>query len=345
MAYSLSEENSSTAFPLPLSPYAVSLGFFTGPLDLLLHLVKQQEVSVAEVEMAHVCEQYLATVSQAAKLDLHLAAEYLVVAATLVALKSESLLPQQSFFLDGEALEEGSNFYEELRERLKRYEQVKAQARELNSLPQLGLSTFTRLDRSIFAPREGDGTTETETVHWHIGETTVSLGTAFVKLLRRIGTTLDSIRIQLDPVSIVDYMMRIVGLFEPAEPKSVDEQKVELQKPQTFLQTLVSLARNFGNQSKPTHARGETGAACKPVRGMVIGSFMALLELIRRGIVSVQQQDDSGEISMNLEISPGGTIDQLSLEDEDALDDRVVPLRRLEPVTFYQAKLEEVVGE
>ena len=76
------------------SEFLVNLEFFSGPMDLLLHLVEQQEVEIENVDLSEVCDQYLKIVERSAELDLERAGEYLVVAATLVARKSEAILPR-----------------------------------------------------------------------------------------------------------------------------------------------------------------------------------------------------------------------------------------------------------
>lgn len=92
----------------------VSVQNFDGPLDLLLHLVKERELDIATVPLATVAEQYLAYVSMMEAIDVEAAAEYLVIAATLVFLKSRALLPP----IPAEFLEEGET-PEEVEERLR----------------------------------------------------------------------------------------------------------------------------------------------------------------------------------------------------------------------------------
>jgi segregation and condensation protein A len=92
----------------------VSVANFDGPLDLLLHLVKEKQLDIATVPLALVAEQFLEYVSMMQAVDVEVAAEYLVVAATLVFLKSRALLPP----IPAEFLEEGES-PEEVEERLR----------------------------------------------------------------------------------------------------------------------------------------------------------------------------------------------------------------------------------
>jgi len=93
----------------------VVLQNFDGPLDLLLHLVKEQQLDIATVPLATVADQYFAYISGMEELDVELAAEYLVMAATLVFLKSRSLLPP----IPPEFAQEGEETPEMVEERLR----------------------------------------------------------------------------------------------------------------------------------------------------------------------------------------------------------------------------------
>ncbi len=92
------------------------LDAFDGPLDLLLSLIKEQQLDIATVPLASVAEQYLAYVRTMQALDFEIAAEYLVIAATLVFLKSKALLPP----IPQEFEEEPGETPEEVEERLRR---------------------------------------------------------------------------------------------------------------------------------------------------------------------------------------------------------------------------------
>ncbi|HEY6327632.1 MAG TPA: segregation/condensation protein A [Candidatus Cybelea sp.] len=96
--------------------FRVRLDAFDGPLDLLLSLIKEQQLDVATVPLASMAEQYLAYVRTMQGLDFEIAAEYLVIAATLVFLKSKALLPP----IPQEFGEEPGETPEEVEERLRR---------------------------------------------------------------------------------------------------------------------------------------------------------------------------------------------------------------------------------
>jgi segregation and condensation protein A len=108
-----------TADALPehaATPFRVSLGVFDGPLDLLLSLVKEQQLDIATVPLAALARQYLDYILLMEAFDIEVAAEYLIIAATLVFLKSKSLLPP----IPMEFIAEGEETAEEVEERLRR---------------------------------------------------------------------------------------------------------------------------------------------------------------------------------------------------------------------------------
>lgn len=74
--------------------YDVKLDGFEGPLDLLLHLIQQEEMDINEIQIANITDQYLEYVNLMDQLDLDVASEFLVMAATLLHIKSQSILPQ-----------------------------------------------------------------------------------------------------------------------------------------------------------------------------------------------------------------------------------------------------------
>jgi segregation and condensation protein A len=107
------------------SPYTVTLGVFEGPLDLLLHLIRENEIDIYDIPIAKVTEQYLAYLSLMESLDLDVAGEWLVMAATLLEIKSRMLLPEDP---QEQPDEEPVDPRLELVERLIEYEKFKGAA-------------------------------------------------------------------------------------------------------------------------------------------------------------------------------------------------------------------------
>lgn len=84
----------STAYLAPnQDPFRVNLSLFEGPLDLLLHLIQEQKIEIADIPIAHITSYYLNALSLMQELDLSVAGDYLVMASTLILIKSRMLLP------------------------------------------------------------------------------------------------------------------------------------------------------------------------------------------------------------------------------------------------------------
>ena len=110
--------------------YKVKLDIFEGPFDLLLYLIKKSELNVYDIPIASILEQYLQYLELMRLLDLNIAGEFIVMAATLMQIKSKMLLPQETNPLD-EIPEEEKDPRAELVKRLLEYKQFKEAADQL----------------------------------------------------------------------------------------------------------------------------------------------------------------------------------------------------------------------
>lgn len=124
---------------IPPDALEIFLDAFEGPLDLLLYLIRRQNFNILDIPMAQLTAQYLAYVEQIRQRKLELAAEYLLMAAALVEIKSRMLLPAVK---NGEE-EEPEDPRAELVRRLLEYERIKLAAGKLENLPLLGKDFFT----------------------------------------------------------------------------------------------------------------------------------------------------------------------------------------------------------
>ncbi|HEX5683054.1 MAG TPA: ScpA family protein [Ideonella sp.] len=139
---------------IPPDALEVFLEAFQGPLDLLLYLIRKQNFNILDIPMADVTRQYLRYVDQIRKQNLELAADYLLMAAMLIEIKSRMLLPPKKTD-DGAEPEDPRA---ELVRRLLEYEQMKLAAARLDALPQLGrdfLRAQVTVEQSL-APRFPD---------------------------------------------------------------------------------------------------------------------------------------------------------------------------------------------
>jgi segregation and condensation protein A len=121
-------------------PYTVRLEMFEGPLDLLLHLIRKNEISITDIPIALITEQYVDYLKLMKELNLDVAGEYLLMAATLLHIKSKMLLPTSP----EEEEEGGEDPRAELVRRLLEYQTYKEAATELERRPLLDRDVFIR---------------------------------------------------------------------------------------------------------------------------------------------------------------------------------------------------------
>ena len=119
---------------IPPDALEVFLEAFEGPLDLLLYLIRKQNFNILDIPLAQVTVQYLGYIEQIRKRNLELAADYLLMAAMLIEIKSRMLLPSKKV----DSGEEPADPRAELVRRLLEYEQIKLAAFQLDTLPQVG---------------------------------------------------------------------------------------------------------------------------------------------------------------------------------------------------------------
>lgn len=125
-----------------IESYQVKFDGFEGPLDLLLHLIKQYEIDIYDIPVALITTQYLEYIETMQKLDLNVASEYLVMAATLLAIKSEMLLPNSEITEEDDYEEDDPRA--ELVARLIEYRKYKEAAEQLKEIEGEEKESFTR---------------------------------------------------------------------------------------------------------------------------------------------------------------------------------------------------------
>jgi len=121
---------------IPPDALEVFLEAFEGPLDLLLYLIKRQNLDVLDIPIAHITEQYMQYIAMMEEMRFELAAEYLLMAAMLAEIKSRMLLPRP------ESEHEEDDPRAELIRRLQEYERFKQAAENLDELPRIGRDTY-----------------------------------------------------------------------------------------------------------------------------------------------------------------------------------------------------------
>jgi segregation and condensation protein A len=136
-------------------PYQVRIENFEGPLDLLLHLIKKNEINIYDIPIAMIAQQYLNYLEAMKDLNLTVAGEFLVMAATLLQIKSRMLLPVEESAEDDE---DGPDPREELVRRLLEYKTFKEAARQLDTQERMWRDIYTRPAMSSDAEAAADET-------------------------------------------------------------------------------------------------------------------------------------------------------------------------------------------
>ena len=234
---------------IPPQALQVVLTSFEGPLDLLLYLIRKQNLDVLDIPMLQITEQYLSYINQMEAHQFDLAAEYLLMAAMLIEIKSRLLLPQTQPEND----EPETDPRAELVQRLLAYEQMKLAAQGLDALPRAG-----RDFGWAYLPLEIAQAQRLPEVQL------ADLTQAWLGILSRVKHNQNH-QIEHEAVSVRERMSAIL-------------RKLNAQASCAFSQLF----------------QPELGAA------HVVVNFIALLELVKEGLVRVQQENQFGEIAIVL---------------------------------------------
>jgi len=197
----------SHEFVVAAKAFTVTLPTFEGPLDLLLHLIREHKLDIFDIPIAFVTSEYLAYLERMKELNLDIAGEFLVMAATLAHIKSKLLLPKQETPAD-DVEEEKGDPREELVRRLLEYQKYKAAAEDLARQDLLGRDVFTRQVKPEAVPLD-DG---------DLGLKEVSV----FKLIEALDKVLKNLKpekqhqVTLERVSISDAISRIAELLREA---------------------------------------------------------------------------------------------------------------------------------
>ncbi|ALA51004.1 segregation/condensation protein A [Shouchella clausii] len=242
--------------------YNVKTDSFEGPLDLLLHLIAQAEVDIYDIPVAKITDQYLHYIHTMQELELDLASEYLVMAATLLQIKSQMLLPKpEELFYEDEGME-AEDPRDELVEQLLEYRAFKEAAEQLKEKEAQRSLVHTRPpnDLDAFLSAEEERKLQIE------GVTLADMLGAFQKLLQR-------------------------NAWNAPKTKTVqsEEQSIELR----MNELLDELSAHSGKA--PFHTLYETGNVSQ-----LIVTFLAMLELIKTRAIHCVQEESFAEIMIYL---------------------------------------------
>jgi segregation and condensation protein A len=190
--------------------YAVKLGVFEGPLDLLLHLIRINEVEITDIPVAEIAEQYIEYLDLMRDLNLDVAGEYLVMAATLAWIKSRMLLPIDP--REGE--DDGGDPRADLVARLLEYQRFKDVAGELGDRQLLGRDVFRAHGPDLDGPSEADR--EIEVGLFQLVE-------AFRSALHRAGPSGLAHEVEIETVTVQDRMLVVMDQLGERESCEFEE--------------------------------------------------------------------------------------------------------------------------
>lgn len=252
---------------IPPDALQVVLHSFEGPLDLLLYLIRKQNIDVLDIPMVKITEQYLGYIAQMEAHQFDLAAEYLLMAAVLIEIKSRLLLPQPENTEHDEELDPRA----ELVRRLLAYEQMKLAAQGLDALPRAGRDfAWVYLPLEIAAEQK------------------------------------------LPEVQLADLTQAWLSILSRAKQN----------KSHSVVQEAVSVRERMSAILRQLNAQSvcRFSALFKPELGAahVVVNFIALLELVKEGLVRVVQETRFGEIEVMLASSETVQVEFIGNEAEQA---------------------------
>jgi len=182
--------------------YRVKLEIFEGPLDLLLYLIKKDEIDIYDIPIARITEQYLAYLELMQELDISVAGDFLVMASTLIYIKSKMLLPPDPK-VDGEE-DLSDDPRAELVERLLEYQKFKSAAQMLYSRGEIESACYTR------GPLETDGSNP------EVSTTLFDMLRVFREVLKRAEAQME-MEIARDEMTIAEKLAQIHAMLEEGE--------------------------------------------------------------------------------------------------------------------------------
>lgn len=241
----------------PRDAFRIALPNFEGPLDLLLHLIREHKLDILDIPIALITEKYLAHLELMREINLDIAGEFLVMASTLLHLKSRMLLPREETPAggDGDVSQEPSDPRAELVRRLLEYQKYKAAADQLLGADILDRTVFTRKVRHEQVPLDPD----------------------------EIGLQ------ELSIYKLIEALDRVLKALEPKKQHEVMRERLSLTQAMYNIAAKVRAGEN-GQVTFFSLFEGQR------VRSQVVITFLALLEMCKHRLLRVFQSEDSDDI-------------------------------------------------
>jgi segregation and condensation protein A len=270
----------TNAFGVPTYQYQIRLpGFdFEGPLDLLLQLIERNELPITEIALARIADEYVTYINQLSEVNPAELAEFLVIAAKLLLIKSIVLLPAPP--ARANAAEEAPNAAEELLAQIREYKRVKEAAVSLRERQEQGFHAYT-------SRRVGPNDTILQQVSAALLEQDApspSIGPGSLKLK--------------DLLALVQRRLTQQQQQQLKLPLAASEQDLKVLVRSIKIEDKIQLleTRMEADSNRPVEFTSLFDPASPPGPVEVIVTFMAVLELLRRRLVTVRQDELFGEI-------------------------------------------------
>lgn len=269
----------------------IQLPEFEGPLDLLLHLIQKDELEIINIPISLITDRYLSYLKLMQSLNIDIAGEYLLMAATLAYLKSRELVPQAPEPEDEAAEEDdGIDARQKLIQRLLEYQKYKEAAAQLGGRPVMGRNVWGR----GVPPEQVSG------IPLHSGERLEEI--PVFRLIEALEQVLGRARIKLTHEVVIERI-------------SITDKINEL---------VDRLGREANFTFSSCFAFVETPMSLEELRHQVVITFMAILEMTRLRMIRLHQTTDRSEIyvSFTMTAAPGPSV---SVEGDGARQDSLDP--------------------
>ena len=271
---------------LPQEQFRIAIDAFDGPLDLLLYLVRRAEVDIHDIPIARITDDYLEVLKCGAGVDVEMAGEFLVMAATLIEIKSRSLVPPEQVAEDDEEHGKGHDEEDprgELIRQLLSYQRFRTASELLeNRRISFGLKYEVRIGAPKLPIENEEPALELDDVH------ILDLSDAYEHIASAIDfTRLDGHHVAFDDIPIELCQEDLLNHLE------------------TSIDSKLSLQSTFAGLTLPER----------------VGMFLATLELVRIRIVTIEQDEDgAGEIIIKLLDGETGFDFEITSRDEPSAE-------------------------
>ncbi len=232
---------------------------FEGPLDLLLHLIKELKVDIFDIPIAEVTFQYLRYLDTMQEMKLDIAGDYLLMAATLLEIKSRMLLPKKEVTFEEEFYEEGEDPREDLIQQLVEYKQFQEAAKALKTMEQ---------ERGLY----------------------------FTKPATDLEELQQAIPLAPGEVSAADLIAALQKMYQKLQKKMPLQAKME-QEQYTVEQTMNRIMEKLENLPLDSDTRLPFASFFEVhTKSQIVNTFLAMLELVKERKINFSQENTYGDI-------------------------------------------------